>query len=66
MDRELKDMLVTYNCHEVINRQGRLRDHLTCLRSLAGKLQLDFETALLESDDAYQDRLRQAWRRQAV
>ena len=57
MDGELEHLLRTYSDHEVISEQGSLRDFLTCLRSLAEELQLDFEEALTESDAAYQDRL---------
>jgi hypothetical protein len=57
MDRELEHMLRTYSDHEVIGEQGSLRNLLTCLRSLAEMLQLDFEKALTESDTVYQDRV---------
>jgi hypothetical protein len=60
MDRELEHMLRTYSDHEVISTQGSLRHLLTCLRSLAEDLQLDFEEALTQSDAVYQDRLVQA------
>jgi hypothetical protein len=45
----------------VISEQGSLRDFLTCLRSLAAELQLDFGEALTESAAFYQDRLLQAF-----
>jgi hypothetical protein len=61
MDSELEHVLRTYSDHEVISEQGSLRDLLTCLRSLAEELQLDFKEALAGSDDAYQDRLLQAF-----
>jgi hypothetical protein len=61
MDSELEHLLRTYSDHEVISEQGSLQDLLTCLRSLAEELQLDFEEALTESDAAYQDRLLQAF-----
>jgi hypothetical protein len=57
MDRALEHLLRTYSEHHVISEQGSLRDLLTCLRSLAEDLQLDFEEALTESHAAYQDRL---------
>jgi hypothetical protein len=63
MDRELEHVLRTYSDHEVIGEQGSLRDLLTCLRSLAEELQLDFEEALTESAATYQDRLLQAFDR---
>src|SRR5262245_36356053 len=62
MGCELEHMLMTYSDHEVISEQGSLRDLLTCLRSLAEELQLDFEEALTQSGAAYQDRLVQALR----
>jgi hypothetical protein len=49
MDCELVHMLRTYSDHEVISEQGGLRDLLSCLRSLAEELQLDFGKALTES-----------------
>ena len=56
MDGELEHLLRTYSDHEVISEQGSLRDFLTCLRSLAEELQLDFEEALTKSDPGYQHR----------
>jgi hypothetical protein len=61
MDSELEHLLRTYSDHEVISEQGGLRDLLTCLRSLAGDLQLNFEEALTGSGAAFQDRLRLAF-----
>jgi hypothetical protein len=61
MNTELEHLLRTYGDHEVISEQGSLRDLLTCLRSLAEELQLDFEEALTESDAVYQDRLMQGF-----
>jgi hypothetical protein len=57
MDGELEHMLNTYSDHRVISQQCSLRSLLTCLRSLAEELQLDFEEALTESDAAYHDQL---------
>jgi hypothetical protein len=51
MDRELEHLLRTHSNHEVISEQDSLRDFLTCRRSLAAELQLDFEEALTQSDD---------------
>jgi hypothetical protein len=50
MDSALEHLLMTFSDHEVISTQGSLRHLLTCLRSLARELQLDFEEALTESD----------------
>ena len=61
MDSELEHLLRTHCDHEVISGQGSLRDLLTCLRSLAEELQIDFQEALTESDAVYQDRLLQAF-----
>ena len=61
MEAELEHLLRTYSDHEVINEQGSLRDLLTCLRSLAEELQLDFEEALMASNAAYQDRLQKGF-----
>jgi hypothetical protein len=61
MDSELEHLLRTYSDHEVISEQGSLKAFLTCLRSLAEELRLDFEEALAESGAAYQDRLVQAF-----
>jgi hypothetical protein len=63
MDGELEHLLRTYSDQEVISEQGSLRDVLTCLRSLAEELQLDFEKALTESAANYQDRLLPAFHR---
>jgi hypothetical protein len=54
MDRDLEHLLVTHSAHEVISMQDCLRDLLTCFRSLAEELQLDFAEALTESDAASQ------------
>ena len=61
MEAELEHLLRTYSDHEVISEQGSLRDLLTCLRNLADELQLDFEEALTEADDAHRARLLQAF-----
>lgn len=61
MDSELEQILRTYSDHEEISEKEGLRDVLTCLRSLAEELQIDFDKALTESGDAYQDRLYQAF-----
>jgi hypothetical protein len=61
MDRELEHLLRTYSDQEVISEQGTLRDLLTCLRSLAEELQLDFDEALTESDAGHEVRLLQAF-----
>jgi hypothetical protein len=61
MQRELEHVLMTYSDHEATSEQGSLRDLLTCLRSLAEELQLNFDEALTESDGAHQDRLFQAF-----
>jgi hypothetical protein len=57
MDGELEHMLNTYVDHKVISQQCGLRSLLTCLRSLAEQLQLDFEEALKESEAAFRHRL---------
>jgi hypothetical protein len=57
MDGELEHMLTTYGNHKVISQQCCLRSLLTCLRSLADELQLDFEEALSESEAAFRYRL---------
>jgi hypothetical protein len=61
MDGELEHLLRTYSDHEVLSEQSSLRDFLSCLRSLAQTLNLDFEEALTESAAAYEDRLFQAF-----
>jgi hypothetical protein len=63
MDSELEHLLKTYSDHEVISEQASLRDVLTCLRSMAEELQLDFDEALTESEATYQDRLLPAFDR---
>jgi hypothetical protein len=57
MHGELEHMLRTYGDHKVISQQSCLRSVLTCLRSLAEELQLDFEEALTESEAAFRYRL---------
>jgi hypothetical protein len=59
MEAELEHLLRTYSDHEAISEQGSLRDLLTCLRNLADELELDFEEALREADDAHRKRLLQ-------
>jgi hypothetical protein len=57
MDGELEHMLNSYSDLKVIGQQCSLQSLLTCLRSLAVELQLDFAEALRESEAAYRYRL---------
>ena len=63
MDSELEHLLMTYSDHEVISIQDTLREILTCLRSLAEELHLNFEEALTGSGATCHDRLLQAFDR---
>ena len=61
MNSQLEHLLRTHSDHEVISEQRGLSELLTSLRSLAQELQLNFEEALMESGDAYRNRLFQGF-----